>query len=65
VALLPWAFDLVGPLASVATVIAGVAFAWPAVLLLFQKTDEMARKVMFASFFYLPIIQIIYLLDKI
>ncbi len=65
VALTPWAFGLVGPFAAAATVAAGVAFTWPSLQLLLKRTDEAARKVMFASFFYLPVIQLIYLLDKV
>ncbi len=65
VSLLPWAFDLIGPVAAVALALAGIAFAIPSFKLLRTKSDKAARSVMFASFFYLPIAQLILLLDKI
>jgi len=64
VSLLPWAFDLIGPVAAVALSAAGIAFALPAFKLLRTKSDKSARAVMFASFFYLPIAQLILLFDK-
>lgn len=65
VALLPWAFDLIGSLAAWFAAAAGILFAIPALQLYFKRTDKLAKKVMFASFFYLPVIQIIYLFAKI
>lgn len=64
VSLLPWAFDLISVPAAVALAVAGIAFALPAFKLLQTKSDKAARKVMFASFFYLPIAQLILLFDK-
>lgn len=64
VGLLPWSFGLNGTTAAVATSIAAVLFAIPALQFYFYRTDANAKKVMFASFFYLPIVQLIYLLDK-
>jgi protoheme IX farnesyltransferase len=64
VSLLPWAFDLIGPIAALALAVAGIAFALPAFKLLKTKSDKSARAVMFASFFYLPIAQLILLFDK-
>jgi protoheme IX farnesyltransferase len=64
VSLLPWAFDLIGPFAAVALALAGIAFSIPAFKLLRTKADKSARAVMFASFFYLPIAQLILLFDK-
>ena len=64
VSLLPWAFDLIGPIAAVALAVAGIAFAIPAFKLLRTNSDKAARSVMFASFFYLPIAQLILLFDK-
>lgn len=65
VALLPWAFDLISTTAALITALAGVLFALPAFKLYFNRTDKAAKAVMFASFFYLPAVQVIYLLDKI
>lgn len=64
VSLLPWAFDLISASAAVVLAIAGMAFAAPAFKLLQTKSDKSARAVMFASFFYLPIAQLILLFDK-
>ena len=65
VAVLPWAFDLIGSTAAWAVAIAGLLFAIPAFKLYFTRTDKAAKVVMFASFFYLPVVQVVYLLDKI
>ena len=64
VSLLPWAFDLVSGYAAVALALSGLLFAWPAIKLLRKKNDAAAKTVMFASFFYLPIAQLILLIDK-
>jgi protoheme IX farnesyltransferase len=65
VAMLPWAFGLNDMAAAVATAVAGVAFVWPAMRFFMERSDISARRVMFASFFYLPVIQLIYLIDKL
>lgn len=65
VSLLPWAFDLVGRGTAIALATIGLFFAIPAFKLLKDRSDKAARSVMFASFFYLPIAQLILLLDKI
>lgn len=64
VAVLPWAFNLIGPAAAIASALVGVFFAVPALRFYLNRTDKLAKAVMFASFFYLPIIQLIYLIDK-
>jgi protoheme IX farnesyltransferase len=65
VAMLPWAFDLMDWPAALAVAIMGALFAIPALKLYFDRSDKTAKKVMFASFFYLPIVQLIFLLDKL
>jgi len=65
VSLLPWAFDLVGSEAAIGLGVLGLLFAFPAFKLLKLRSDAAARTVMFASFFYLPIAQLILLFDKI
>src|SRR5690554_2366755 len=65
VALLPWAFNLMGDVAAWCAAFAGMLFAVPALKLYFKRTDKAAKAVMFASFFYLPVVQIIFLLDKV
>lgn len=64
IALLPWAFELVSNTTAWFAAFAGVLFAIPAFRLYFNRTDKAAKAVMFASFFYLPIILVVYLLDK-
>lgn len=46
---------------SAAIVLCGLSMLWPAILLLRHSTDEQATKLMFASFFYLPAVQLLYL----
>jgi protoheme IX farnesyltransferase len=65
VALLPTIFGFAGYIAGTVTLICGVVFCWQG-LQLYRKLDvSSARKVMFASFFYLPIIQLVLLFDFI
>lgn len=64
VGLLPWAFGLNGNIAAVGTGILAIGFAFPAIQLYLKKTDNAARTVMFASFLYLPLVQLIFLFDK-
>lgn len=64
VAVLPWAFGLIGTWAAIASALVGVAFAIPALKFFLNRTDKLAKQVMFASFFYLPIVQLIYLFAK-
>lgn len=68
VSLLPWAVPLAHPLtgniAAIVAVIAGSVMSWFA-FRLFRNCDVSdARKVMFTSFFYLPIVQLFYVIDK-
>lgn len=65
VALLPWAFNLMGDTAGWLSAVAGILFSIPAVKLYLNRSDKLAKRVMFASFFYLPVIQMIYLFAKI
>lgn len=66
--LLPWALPngdpMVGNLALVVALIAGLGFSWFAWRLSITLDKSDARKLMFASFAYLPVVQIIYVLDK-
>jgi len=67
--LLPWALPnedpMVGNLALAVALIAGLGFSWFAWRLSITLDKSDATKLMFASFAYLPIVQIIYVLDKI
>ncbi len=67
--LLPWALPtgqpMVGNWALGVCVLAGVMFLVPAVRLQRSLALKDAKQLMFASFIYLPVVQIIYVLDKI
>ena len=65
--MLPWALNqpMVGDVAFSVAVLAGSGFSWFALRLLATQTLEAARNLMFASFVYLPLVQIVYVLDKI
>lgn len=63
--LTPWLFDWTGDVTFVVASILGVLFFYYAYKLFLNLQDSDARKLMFASFVYLPIIQFTYVFDKI
>ena len=67
--LLPWALPggeaMVGDVALVVAILAGLGFCIPAFRLWRNLEVANARKLMFASFLYLPIVQLTYVLDKL
>lgn len=65
VSVTPFWFNITGTISAIAALLLGLWFAWYALQLYISLSDKVAKKLMFASFFYLPIMQIIYLLDKI
>lgn len=69
VSLLPWAFPpeapMIGNLALVVVTVCGTAFAWLAFKLYRTCEIKDARILMFASFLYLPIVQLFYVIDKL
>lgn len=69
VSLLPWAIPfespMIGNLAAIVAVISGAAMSYFAFKLYKSCEIADARKVMFTSFFYLPIVQLFYVLDKL
>lgn len=69
VSILPWALPtqapMVGNLAMTVVLLCGLAFAWLA-WRLYQSCDSKDAKIlMFASFIYLPIVQLFYVIDKL
>jgi heme o synthase len=68
VSLLPWVLPtgnpMVGDIALTIAIAAGLGFSWYAWKLSISLDRADARKLMFASFLYLPLVQIIYVLDK-
>lgn len=65
VSLLPTIYHFGGYYIAGVSVIAGLVFAWLAFKLLVKLDVESARKVMFCSFFYIPLVQLILLFDFI
>jgi len=69
ISLLPWALPaaspMVGNLGAAAAVIGGLAMSWYAWKLYRSCDVKDARRVMFTSFFYLPLVQLFYVLDKL
>ncbi|MCB0754601.1 MAG: protoheme IX farnesyltransferase [Flavobacteriales bacterium] len=65
VSLLPTFFGYTGPTSAVIALIAGIIFTKQAVDLYRTLSLEDAKKLMFGSFVYLPLVQLAYLIDKI
>lgn len=69
VSLLPWALPANGPMvgngAALVAVLFGLLMAWYAWKLYRTCDVKNARKVMFTSFAYLPVVQLAYVLDKL
>lgn len=63
--LLPWALGWTGTATLIIATITSTLFFWYAYRLFLSCEDKDARKLMFASFIYLPIIQFLYVFDKI
>ncbi len=65
--MLPWTLNqpMVGDVALAVGAAAGLGFSWFAFQLLRKLSLDAARHLMFASFVYLPLVQIVYVLDKI
>lgn len=63
--LLPWLLGWTGDTTLVVATAVSVGFFWYAYRLFLSCEDKDARKLMFASFIYLPIIQFLYVFDKI
>ena len=63
--LMPYYFGLTGLYSAIIATVCGVAFLMQTFYLMKEGTDRAALLLMFGSFFYLPITQIAYLLDKL
>lgn len=63
--LLPSYFGLTGLTSGVVATICGVLFLAQTFSLMKDTSNQKARRIMFGSFIYLPIVQITFLLDKI
>lgn len=65
IGLLPTQFGMTGMISGLIAALAGAGFLFQTFGLIKDKTDKAALKIMFSSFIYLPIVQIVYLIDKI
>lgn len=65
VSLAPVYYGFAGNWAAGVCLIAGLFFAWQAWVLYRRLDKTSARSLMFGSFLYLPLVQLIYLIDKI
>ena len=69
VSILPWFIGSEGPMignvAGVSTLIIGILYFMVALRFALTKEDKYAKQVMFGSFIYLPVVQLLFVLDKI
>jgi protoheme IX farnesyltransferase len=63
--LLPTIYNFGGYYIAGFSLIAGLIFAWYGLQLMMKQDIVSARKVMFASFFYIPLVQLVLLFDFI
>lgn len=63
--LLPWLLGLTGTVSLIVATTLGAIFFFYAYRLLITCDDKDAKKLMFASFIYLPIIQFVYVFDAV
>jgi protoheme IX farnesyltransferase len=63
--LLPWALGMTGITTLIVGTLASLIFFLYAYKLFLSCDDKDAKKVMFASFFFLPIVQFLYVFDRI
>lgn len=63
--MLPWAFGITGAVSMWVAVAAGLLMLVPAIRLMATRDTAHARRLMFASFLYLPAVQVAYVLDKL
>lgn len=62
---LPYVFGLTGKISFAVALIAGLFFLLKGIQLATDLSDKSAKKLMFASFIYIPVVFISYVLDKI
>lgn len=65
VGMLPWVFGLVGPYALAISIACGMVMLVPAWKLFLSHDRRHARQLMFASFLYLPVVQVAYVIDRL
>lgn len=65
VCLLPWMLGITGTISAVIGAALGGFFSYMAYLFYVEQDERSAKQLMFTTFFYLPVIQIIFVLDRI
>lgn len=65
VGMLPWVVNMTGVLSAVVAMVFGIIMLIPAIKLFKTLDEKYAKKIMFYSFAYLPLMLIIYLIDKV
>lgn len=63
--ILPYIFNYTGIISLIIGLIAGLWFLWITIRFYRTREDKLAKKLMFASFIYLPIIQFLYVFNHI
>ncbi len=63
--LLPWLMGITGTVSFIFATLLGLGFFYLSMRLYLTLKDRDAKKLMFASFIYLPIIQFVYVFDRI
>ncbi len=62
---LPYLYNHTGIISLIVGLLAGLWFLWITIQFYRTREDKLARKLMFASFIYLPIIQFLYVFNQI
>lgn len=57
----PYLMHLTGDIATILLIVLGIGFAYPSIQLFRTFEDAAAKRLMFASFLYLPLIQLVFL----
>jgi len=65
VGITPWVFGMSGPISAIICTVAAIVFSWQAWKLYQSCSVDAARRLMFGSFVYLPLVQLILVIDKI
>jgi protoheme IX farnesyltransferase len=65
VGIMPYIFGMSGLISAIIITLCGILFSWQAFKLLISCNVKDASRLMFASFIYLPVVQIALLLDKL
>lgn len=65
VSILPWVFGITGVISLIVCILSGMVLLVPALRLFRTRELKYARQLMFASFIHLPVVQLVYVLDKL